>query len=210
MDCSLLCICSQIVSNHSYLYFFRSRFADDLFLSDDDKSSVQDVAISEKKKKRSKPSSSDSRSSHQPPKTTPSTSASSSSKKMKINPVSKPHLTARDLFGTDSDEEDGDTQTTAGKKPSTVLLSSITRRLATGHARQSLPTKTGTHYIELKVYRCDEIENVAPMNRWRQAVVALKNRTDEGTEAWGHLTKFMCATRKEFKSSSQTFMSSYF
>lgn len=171
-------------------------------------SSVQDVAISEKNKKRSKPSSSDSRSTHRPPKTTPSTS--SSSKKVKINPVSKPHLTATDLFGTDSDEEDRDTHETTGKKPNTVLSSSITRRLATGHARQTLLTKAGTHYIELKVYRCDEIENVAPMNRWRQAVVAVKNRTDEGTEAWGHLTKFICATRKEFKSSPQTFLSSYF
>lgn len=59
--------------------------------------------------------------------------------------------------------------------------------------------KTGSHFIELKVYNCNEIKNVQPVNRWRHAVITIKNRTDDNTPAWGHLSQLIKETRKEFK-----------
>lgn len=115
----------------------------------------------------------------------------------------------KDLFGTDSEDETQAAEQDPGKKPSS-LVSYITRRVANGHARQSCDTKPGTHYIELKIYKCDEIERVPPMNRWRQAVVTVKNRSDTDTEAWRHISNYMSAVRKEFTSFPPTFINSYF
>lgn len=145
----------------------------------------------------------------------PTPSSSNVHKKPKINPVqivrsvpstSQP-VTAAELFGSDS-EDDVDVQTPA--PPSGKLLSTITRRLANGSSRQTDVTKIGSHYVEMKVYRCDEIERVAPINRWRQAIVTVKNRTDENTDAWMHLSNFIIATRKEFRKCPPTFVSNYY
>lgn len=123
-----------------------------------------------------------------------------------ISDVMKPSMS--DLFGSDSDGDDS----TARPEPKkgTSIYSYITRRLANGTSRQTNETKTGSHYIELKVYSCDEIQNIQPMNRWRHSVVTIKNRTDTGTEAWSHLTDFIAATRKEFKQCPPTFTSNYY
>lgn len=96
------------------------------------------------------------------------------------------------------------------KQSSGKLLSYITRRLSNGHARQSHSTKTGSHYVELKVYKCDEIKKVLPVNRWRQAIVTIKNQTDDNTEAWQHLSNFIIATRKEYRTCPPSFMSNFY
>lgn len=129
-------------------------------------------------------------------------------KKPVIKPIPPKKATVRDIFGTDSEDEDQD-QPVAGK-PIQLLQSYMTRRLANGHSRQTCDTKKGSHYIELKVYNCDEIEKVSPMNRWRHAIVCVKNKTDENTEAWQHLTNFIIATRKEFRNCPINFISNYY
>lgn len=55
--------------------------------------------------------------------------------------------------------------------------------------------KTGTHYVELKVYSCDEIQN----------------RTDANTEGWARLTDYIYVntTRNEFKHSPPSFNITY-
>lgn len=132
-------------------------------------------------------------------------------KKLKIRPVTRP--TARELFGTDSEDEAQEaacaSSSSSSKKVST-LVSSITRRLANGISRQGHPSKEGSHYIDLKVYKVSDIENVSAMNRWRQAVISLKTKTDDNTEAWGYLAKFITASRKEFKDIPPTFISNYY
>lgn len=139
-----------------------------------------------------------------------STSNKTATKKSKviinpIRPVMKP--TMQDLFGSDSEEDVivAPEETRKG----TPIYSYITRRLANGISRQCNDKKTGSHYVELKVYSCNEIQNVQPINRWRHSVVTIKNRTDTDTEAWARLTDYIIATRKEFKDCPQSFNSSY-
>lgn len=171
------------------LLFNRSEHADNLFPSDDELPKVEKKTA----KKRSKPEAG------------ASGSSSSSSKKTRH----ERKVTMKDIFGTDSEDEVQDAERDVSRKPP-PLVSYLTRRVANGHARQSYETKPGTHYIELKIYKCDEIERVPPMNRWRQAVVTVKNRSDTDTMAWRHISDYMSAVRKEFKSCPPTFINSYF
>lgn len=125
----------------------------------------------------------------------------------RIKPIPPKKCTVYDLFGTDSEDDEKEVPAVTGKTP---LASYITRRLANGHSRQIYEKKPGTHYIDLKIYRCDEIEKVPPMNRWRQAIVTVKNQTFDNTDAWQHLSNFIMATRKEYVKCPPTFVSNYY
>lgn len=148
--------------------------------------------------------------SHSPSRASPAPSTSRSApKKPYFKPIPPKKATAYDLFGTDSEDDEKEDVAVPGKAP-IQLTSYLTRRLANGHSRQTYEHKPGTHYIDLKVYRCDEIKNVQPINRWRQAIVTVKNQTSENTDAWQHLTNFIMATRKEFVKCPPTFVSNYY
>lgn len=190
-----------------FFSYYRSRQnAETLFPSEDE--SPQPEPEKKSKKRTHDHSKTDEPSSPAPART------SKKSMKSVINPISPPPSkkpTAYDLFGTDSeDEEFEETSTPAAGKKIQPLISYLTRRLANGHSRQSFEGKKGTHFIDLKVYRCDEIDNVQPVNRWRHAIVCIKNRTNDDTEAWRHLTNFITATRKEYRKCTPTFISNYY
>lgn len=134
------------------------------------------------------------------PSTPPTTSKALKKRGQRIEPhasTSTAHqkTSARDMFGSDSDDE---CAVIPGKK-GVELCSYYSKRVANGVARQMNTQKQGSHFIELKVYNCEEIKNIQPMNRWRHAVITIKNRTNDDTVAWGYLTDFIRATRKEFK-----------
>ncbi|KAL4713360.1 hypothetical protein ACJJTC_016828 [Scirpophaga incertulas] len=181
--------------------------ADFLFPSEDDEvQREQQQRPKIKKKRTSSPAPSTSRAkyaaSHQ-------TEPVQKKKKTVINPVHMKKPTAHDLFGSDSEEEEAQlpVPTPTGNKP---IHSYITRRLANGHSRQVYENKQGSHYIDLRVYTCDDIERVQPMNRWRHSIICVKNRTDNNTEAWQHLVNFISATRKEYRNCASTFISNYY
>lgn len=144
-----------------------------------------------------------------PPPTTANCQPSTSKRsKPIIHPITLPvKATARDLFGSDSDEDDAVLDRAERKTP--PIYCYVTRRLANGFARQMDENKKGSYYIELKVYKCDEIERVQPVNRWRHSVITIKNKTDENSESWHHLNAFISSARKEFKKCTPTFISSY-
>lgn len=119
----------------------------------------------------------------------------------------KTRPTANDLFGNDSGDQAEDGK--LGKKLSPIS-SYITRRVANGYSRQNNDKKEGTHFIDLRVYKCDEIERVQPMNRWRHAIITIRNRTDDNADAWRMLTEFIKATRKEFRDCVPDFIGSPF
>ncbi|KAJ8709638.1 hypothetical protein PYW08_002795 [Mythimna loreyi] len=136
-----------------------------------------------------------------------SSSQPSTSKKQKIHPITPvTKATARELFGSDSDDDA--LEITAEKKPP-AIYSYITKRLANGFSRQMDEKKKGAFYIEVKIYRSDEIERVQPVNRWRHSIITIKNKTDEDSDAWNHMNAFIASTRKEFKNQTPTFISSY-
>lgn len=149
-----------------------------------------------KENKKRKPSSTSS--------SQPSTSKKSKPTIHPITPVTK--STARELFGSDSDDDEIDVVV---EKKSPPIYSYITRRLANGFSRQMNEQKRGEFYIELKVYKCDEIERVQPVNRWRHSVITIKNKCDENSESWHRLNAYITSTRKEFKKCVPTFISSY-
>ncbi|XP_047026051.1 uncharacterized protein LOC124644833 [Helicoverpa zea] len=170
--------------------------ADHIFPSEDESSDgVQmKVKTKENKKRKSSPTRSPQ----------PSTSKKGKTVIRPIPPITK--STAREVFGSDSDDDAVDAP--AEKKPP-MIYSYVTRRLANGFSRQIDENKKGAFYIELKVYKCDEIERIQPVNRWRHSVITIKNKTDEDSESWRHLNEFIISTRREFKRCTPTFISSY-
>lgn len=152
---------------------------------------------------RSEPSSSAARSA------SGSTSAGARSDTKRAKTKTDNRSTAAALFGSDSeDDHPAPADNEIGKKVS-PLNSYVMRRVTNGYSRQANALKSGTHFIELKIYKCDEIENVSPMNRWRQAIVTIKNRTDVDTESWRHLSAYLTAIRKEFKDCPSMIINSY-
>lgn len=140
----------------------------------------------------------------------PGSSQPSKKNKSIINPITPIAKTnARDLFGSDSDDDDDETPEKYDKKCAPIY-SYVTRKLANGHSRQMDERKKGAFYIELKVYKCSEIESVQPVNRWRHSILTIKNKTDEDSESWKNLNTFISSTRKEFKNCPPTFLSHYY
>lgn len=139
----------------------------------------------------------------------PFTTTAPKKRKTVINPITPVMKAATaELFGSESDEEEEGCST--GSTKGTPIYSYVTRKLANGISRQTDDNKTGTHYVELKVYSCNEIKNVAPINRWRHSIITIKNRTNVNSEAWAHLTDYIKTTRKEFKNCPPSFNSTYY
>lgn len=126
----------------------------------------------------------------------------SASKKPKPGGACKP--TMKDLFGCDTDDDE-DAGISGGNKEPPKLPCYITRRVANGYAKQFYPEKKGGLYVELKVYECSEIEKLSPMNRWRQAIIAVKTRADNNSKSWGFLAKYVKEVREEFKPCATSF-----
>ena len=133
------------------------------------------------------------------------------SKKPKIQPVplTDNKLTARDLFGSESDEEDSSVKPSTGKPPS-PLFSYFTKRISKGYARKISETKQGPYYVEVKVYNCNEIADVPPVNRWRHSIVTIKTKIDADTEIWRHLKGFTSSVEKDFRNCPATLINSYY
>lgn len=105
-------------------------------------------------------------------------------------------------MGSDSDIAD---EQSAGNK--TELISYLSRRGSTGISKQFNPNIKGSQFVDLKLYMCSEIENVSPMNRWRNAVVTLKTKIDDDNPAYNYLVKFLKEIKKNFKDCSVTYVS---
>ncbi|CAH0730465.1 unnamed protein product, partial [Brenthis ino] len=71
-------------------------------------------------------------------------------------------VTAQDLFGVDSDDGEINDVTCKNTSP---LVSYLTKRVTNGFSRQIKFDKPGSHFVEIKIYKCEEIERVSPMNR---------------------------------------------
>lgn len=165
-----------------------------MFPSEDE--SADNFEVREKSKKRSS--------------TTEPVAGPSKIKKPKVRPVptiAKP--TARDLFGSDSDDDDAIEPKAKGKKP-TPVYSYYTRRLANGYSRQSNEAKAGSHFIEFKLFKTDEIENVQPVNRWRHSIVTIKNKINVDSDTWRVIRELMAVTRKDFKNCPPNFISQFY
>lgn len=111
-------------------------------------------------------------------------------------------VTAKDIIGTDSDFDEDQT---AGKKDE--LISYLCRRGSNGVSKQIHPDKQGLRFVDFRLYMCNEIENITPMNRWRQAIVTLKTKVDDNTPAYKYLVKFLKEVKKDFKDCPVTYTS---
>lgn len=118
--------------------------------------------------------------------------------------------TAKQVFGLASDEEDNEPSGSNGKKPVPSIVSYVTQKTAQGFSRTYYDNKPGKYFIELKVYKCDEIEKIQPMNRWRHSIITIKNRTNDDSEAWRKLTDFISSTKKEYKNCKKMLISNYY
>lgn len=114
----------------------------------------------------------------------------------------KSKTTANELFGGGDDQ--------MPEHLNEGLYSYLQRRLPNGYAKQTNDAKLGSHYVEVKVWNSDDIEKVAPTNRWRHLIISLKNRSDTDTEAWRLLSQYLSAVRKEFKDCPVSYRSSYY
>lgn len=131
--------------------------------------------------------------------------------KTTINPISASmRPTSRDLFGTDSnDEQEEEAVESTLNKKITPLHSYYMRKVANGISKQTNENKKGKFYLELNIYDHSEIERVAPY-QWRHAIVTVKTRTNDETPAWNHLKEFLKETHKEFRHCPIDYVSNYF
>ncbi|XP_048484366.1 suppressor protein SRP40 [Plutella xylostella] len=124
---------------------------------------------------------------------------------LESRPSTSLKTTAKDIMGVDSDIDED--LLNNGKKSD--LISYFSRRVANGISKQTHPDLQGTHFIDLKLYMCSEIENVSPMNRWRHSIVTVKAKSNDDSDAWKYLIKFLQEIKKDFKDSPVTYVSSY-
>lgn len=188
-----------------YIYIFVDRstlLSNDLFLSSDD--SEQEAKPKRKTEERKKKRERSIKSSEE------STSAKKS--KQVVSPVTpSARVTASELFGEDSDNEESVTPTQRPHKTGNIppLYSYFTRRMAKGYSRQISETKEGKYYVEVKIYNTEEIKKVMPINRWRSAITTIKTKLDENKESWPHLKEFVKATQNDFKNCPITCIGAY-
>lgn len=116
--------------------------------------------------------------------------------------TSSAKVTAKDIMGTDSDADENQK---AGKKDE--LVSYLCRRGSNGISKQFNPDIGGLRFVDLKLYMCNEIESISPMNRWRHAVVTLKTKIDDDNPAYRYLVKFLKKVKKNFKDCPITYVS---
>ncbi|XP_028162794.1 uncharacterized protein LOC114354564 [Ostrinia furnacalis] len=169
----------------------------DLFLSSDD-SEVESKPVEKKSNKR--------RSSSKP-REEPKVKKTKTS----ITPYTPPpRLTANDLFGEDSDEEHRVKPSTSSKSGNIPpLLSSFTRRESRGFSKQISETKEGKYYVELKIYNTEEVQKIAPINRWRYAITTIKMKLDEHKDSWHTLKEFVNLIKKDFRNCPVSLLGSY-
>lgn len=111
-------------------------------------------------------------------------------------------LTAKDIMGSDSEIDDSP----SGKRDE--LNSYLSRRVANGISKQYNNDINGSCFIDLKLYTCEEIVNISPMNRWRHAIVTLKMKSEENDPAYRYLVKFLKEAKNKFKDCPVTYVSS--
>lgn len=129
-----------------------------------------------------------------------------------ISPVTLPaRVTAKELFGEDSGNEESVTPTPRSYKTGNIppLYSYFTRRMAKGYSRQISETKEGKYYVEVKIYNTEEIKKILPINRWRSAITTIKTKLDDSKESWVHLKEFVKSTQNDFKNCAITHMGVY-
>lgn len=117
--------------------------------------------------------------------------------------TSSTKVTAKDIMGTDSD---ADEDKKIGKKDE--LISYLCRRGPSGISKQFNSDIRGSRFADLKLYMCNEIQNISPMNRWRHAIVTLKTKIDDDNPAYRYLVKFLKEVKKNFKDCPITYVSS--
>ncbi|CAH0717052.1 unnamed protein product, partial [Brenthis ino] len=202
MSSLMIRACKQIVYSQNELRKKKSSNHENIFLSEESSSEERTEPKGKEKKAVRK-----NKRGHNSHGNEPSTSGDaivrvrSSGKKSRSAKV-----TAQDLFGVDSDDGEINDVTCKNTSP---LVSYLTKRVTNGFSRQIKFDKPGSHFVEIKIYKCEEIERVSPMNRWRYAIVALKNRTNVDTESWRHLSAYLSEVRKEFKECSPNFINSH-
>lgn len=172
--------------------------ANDLFLSSDSEAeATQTPAAAEDKKMKRKPSK--------------QREGASTAKKQKIKPITPPaRLTALELFGGDSGEEDISAPSCSRNgKPSPPIHSYLTRRQAKGYSRQVNDSSQGKYYVELKIYDVEEIKKIQPINRWRYAITTVKTRMNDDKLSWRYLKDFVREAQKDFKNCPVTLLGMY-
>lgn len=180
-----------------------------LFQSDSE-SQVEEAEIKPQPKKRCKSSIPAIREHSSKPSSSRSEPRQPSTKRAKINPITQAprSSTAHDLFGTDSDDDEP--EGAVKKNGNKAILSYLTKKVANGYNRQVKANAVGSHYVELKVYNCADIENVLPVNRWRHAVLTYKCRMNPDSEPFKDLNKLVASAKKDFRDCPRTFISSYY
>lgn len=95
---------------------------------------------------------------------------------------------------TSDSEEEGAIRRAANSTP---LTSVLTRRVPDGVVRR-LQNLRGDHFIELKLYKVEDINKVAPLDRWEKAIVNLKLQIDGNAAEVTLINKFLKLCKERF------------
>lgn len=134
------------------------------------------------------------------PKRDKKASAPSAPKKPTKDPLNR-----ADPFNLINEEKAAIAEVRSSKRAA-QLDSTFTQKVANGNLRRSLPC-SGEFYLELRLYNTSEIATVAPAERWKKAVTALKTQIEVESPTWGHLHKLITNIDKQFMEVEPTFYS---
>ncbi|XP_063369034.1 uncharacterized protein LOC134657418 [Cydia amplana] len=85
-----------------------------------------------------------------------------------------------------------------------LLDSSIVQRVANGLTKRTLELD-GAFFVELRVYKTDDVRRELPENRWKKALLSIKTQLDSDTPPWESLIKFTKHIKSLFKDTEAKF-----
>lgn len=104
----------------------------------------------------------------------------------------------KDIFSILQSEEQATTNSTP--RPA----SSFITRVSSGHVRRATNT-TGDYFVELKVYKTEDINSVPQDERYRKALASLKLECADNSKEWDALQKFISTAYLLFENSEPVF-----
>ncbi|KAI5643608.1 hypothetical protein NE865_04410 [Phthorimaea operculella] len=83
-------------------------------------------------------------------------------------------------------------------------LSSFITKVSQGHTRRATALP-GDFFVELKVYKAEDLRNVPADQRYKKALVAMKLYCKEGTKEWDSLQEYIGTSSKVFEECESVF-----
>lgn len=108
-----------------------------------------------------------------------------------------------DIFQIIRDEE---RSASTPAQQNTKTVSSFASRVSSGTTRRCAIT-SGDFYIDLKIYKVEDVKTTDALERYKKALVAIKLQCEEKSVEWEQIQKFISTAFDIFKNCEPTYYS---